>query len=142
MRAWPIIVGLLLSVSASAEVFRWVDEDGGVHFGDQPPVSVEVDRMELRVNTYANQNASESGYATGTREVVMYSAAWCTVCKKAKRYFEQKGISFVEYDIETSEQGKRDYRRLGGRGVPIILVDDQRLNGFSSAAFEKVYNAR
>ncbi len=72
----------------------------------------------------------------------MYSTAWCATCKRAKRYFEKNGIPYVEYDIETSAEGRSDYMRLGGRGVPIILVGDRRLNGFSPSAFEKVYKPR
>ncbi|MDH3637473.1 MAG: DUF4124 domain-containing protein [Gammaproteobacteria bacterium] len=141
MRGWLVIVGCLFTSLVSAEVFRWVDADGRVHFGDQPPAVSEAGRVELRINTYESPSISENDLATGAREIVMYSAAWCAVCKKTKRYFEKNGILFVEYDIETSEQGKRDYRKLGGRGVPIILVGDKRLNGFSAAAFEKIYNS-
>jgi hypothetical protein len=30
------------------------------------------------------------------------------------------------------ETGKTEFRRLGGAGVPIILVGDRRMNGFSA----------
>lgn len=45
----------------------------------------------------------------------------------------------VEYDVEKSSKGKRDFKRLGGTGVPIILVGQKRLNGFSWETFEKLY---
>jgi len=69
----------------------------------------------------------------------MYSASWCTVCKKAKKYFRERGISYTEYDIEKSAKGRREYDKLGARGVPVILVGNKRLNGFTEEAFNKIY---
>ena len=69
----------------------------------------------------------------------MYSANWCGVCKKARRYFEKQGIDYKEYDVETSARGKSDYKKLGAKGVPVILVGKQRMNGFSVDGFEKLY---
>lgn len=62
----------------------------------------------------------------------MLSTTWCGVCKQARAWLSQKGIPFDEYDVERSETGKAEYRRLGGKGVPIILVGNQRMNGFSA----------
>ncbi len=42
---------LLLSTfatAATAEVYRWVDEQGNVHFGDKPPASEAVDEVKIR----------------------------------------------------------------------------------------------
>ena len=69
----------------------------------------------------------------------MYSTSWCGACKRAKQYFNENGINYVEYDVETNEKGKQDFRELGGRGVPIILVGNKRLNGFTASSFEKIY---
>lgn len=37
MRFWPVILLLALAGSAHAEVYRWVDQDGNVHYTDKPP---------------------------------------------------------------------------------------------------------
>ncbi len=72
----------------------------------------------------------------------MYSTSWCGYCKKARRYFTENDIPYVDYDVETSAKGKRDYRKLGARGVPVILVGNKRLNGFSQDSFNKIYQLR
>jgi hypothetical protein len=46
---------------------------------------------------------------------------------------------FSEYDVDKSSKGKRDFKKLGGKGVPVILVGKQRMNGFSAGKFEKIY---
>ena len=49
----------------------------------------------------------------------------------ALKYMDSEGIPYKEYDIDESSKGRRDYKKLNGKGVPIILVGDQRMNGFS-----------
>ena len=56
------------------------------------------------------------------KKVVMYGASWCGVCHRAKEYFARNKIPYVEYDVETSRKSKRDYKRMRGEGVRIILV--------------------
>ena len=69
----------------------------------------------------------------------MYSAEWCGYCKKAKRYFNMKGISYTEYDVEKNARAKSEYEKMGATGVPVILVGKKRMNGFSEKGFEKLY---
>jgi len=73
------------------------------------------------------------------RRVVMYATSWCPYCEQARNYFRRRGIPYVEHDIEKDAAARRDYRAFGGRGVPVIFVDKQRMNGFSVSGFEKIY---
>jgi hypothetical protein len=47
-----------------------------------------------------------------------------------------KGIRFREYDVEASDVGAQEYRRLGGKGVPVILVGKQGMGSFSSSRLD------
>lgn len=142
MRLPFMLLLLLLIPACPAEVYKWIDADGRVQFGDRPPPGVEAATVEIKVNTYQSPSLQVLEAALqADRKVVMYSASWCPVCKQAKRYFRDQRIDYTEYDIETSARGKRDFETLGGGGVPIILVGRQRLNGFSEASFESVYAA-
>ncbi len=134
------LVSLLALTAGAGEIHRWTDPDGSVHYGHRPPAGAESDILTLHINTYSAPGiqALEAVFRTDDK-VVMYSATWCGVCKRAKRYFEDRQIPFTEYDIETSAKGKQDYRKLGARGVPVILVGQRRLNGFSPAMFESIY---
>jgi glutaredoxin len=139
---WVLLAPLLLCAAsfAHAEIHRWVDDQGKVHFGDRPPPDVEASVVKLRINTYESPSIEAlAEVVSGGAEVVLYSTSWCGVCRKAKAYFDTNGIAYTEYDIEKSAKGKREFDRLGGRGVPVILVGDKRLNGFSSASFKKIY---
>ena len=71
-------------------------------------------------------------------EVKMYATSWCPYCAKARAYFARRGIAYVEVDIEKSREGRAEYDRLGARGVPLILVSTQRMNGFSEARLSQL----
>ena len=139
-RAQLLLFFVFLAISGSvlSEIFRWTDENGKVHFSDKPSAEHSSETVEVRVNTYEHVSYDKSDIDVG-KKVVMYSASWCGVCKKARRYFKEKGIRFTEYDIEKSEKGRRDYRKLEAEGVPVILVGKKRMNGFTIEGFETLY---
>ena len=142
-----IITTLLMSPGAAlGEIYKWVDADGKTHFSSSQPTHTEAETVEPKAtNTYSSPDhpsPSNTGLAKvkkSKKKVVMYSAVWCGVCRKAKNYFKRKGVPFREYDIETSAKGRKDYKKLKGSGVPIILVGKQRMDGFSASSFESMY---
>lgn len=141
--AW-LLAGLLTAAAGQAEIYRWIDDQGNLQFGDRPPDARSADRVKLEpANRYRHREIElpepEPSPAASGRRVVMYSARWCGVCKQARRYFREHRVPFQELDVETSDKGRREFNRLGGRGVPLILVGDQRLSGFSASRFEQLY---
>ena len=138
---------LLLAFNATvAEIFKWTDDQGRVHFTDKPPETSKAETVKLRINSFSSPSVEPFQFDEAliskrsvSQAVVMYSTSWCGYCKQARRYFQHNNIAFAEYDVEKSDKGKRDYKKMNGRGVPIILVGDKRMNGFSPGAFEKIY---
>jgi glutaredoxin len=63
-------------------------------------------------------------------EVVMYATSWCPYCAKARSFFQRHGIRYVEHDVERDRDAWREQRRLGGRGVPTIVVGDEVIHGY------------
>ena len=124
---------MLLPTMAAAGIYSWTDENGRVHFGDRPPIASKANEMTVRVNTYESPSEiTRSGFPTAAKDkVVLYTTQRCGYCRKAKQFLKRRNISYTEYDVETSKKGKHDFKKLNGRGVPIVLVGDQRMNGFS-----------
>jgi len=69
-------------------------------------------------------------------DVIMLGAWWCTYCYQVKRYFQKNDIHYCEYDMENTVEGKRLYEENGGGAVPILLIGDYRLSGFSEQQIE------
>jgi len=123
----------------AAEVYKWTDSAGRIHYGDKPPEDAKSEQLKLQVQSYdgpakvmdwaaiLHKKAPE---VAATASVVMYSTSWCPHCKRARAYFARNGIAYQEVDVEKSEAGKRDFAALGGGGVPLILVGGKAMRGF------------
>jgi len=142
---------LIVTLSVSAEIHKWVDENGKVHYGDRPAQSGDVQYLEVSVESFSSVeirelNPDDLAILTENekdkvkkKKVVMYSTENCGYCKKAKAYFNAKGISYSERDINKDESARRQWQKLNGTGVPLILVGKNKMSGFSVARFEKMY---
>jgi glutaredoxin len=64
-------------------------------------------------------------------QVIMYATTWCPYCKQARKFFDRHGIAYVEYDVERNGTAWRENKRLGGGGVPTIVVGDEVVSGFN-----------
>jgi glutaredoxin len=51
--------------------------------------------------------------------------------QKTRELFKENNISFVEYDIEKSERSLKEYKRLGGTGVPLIKINGKVIRGYN-----------
>jgi len=131
------LFGALLAPAAlAAGVYKWTDADGRAHFGDRPPEDIAVQEVKIRTFNGPAEVSSDGG-AVVDRSVTLFSAAWCGVCRRAKGHLKARGVSFTEHDVD-SGIGKSEFKRLNGKGVPIILVGQQRMNGFSAAGLDKL----
>lgn len=64
-------------------------------------------------------------------EVIMYATTWCPYCQKSRDFFQRYGIRYVEYDVERNVGAYAENKRLGGGGVPMIVVGDQLVAGYN-----------
>lgn len=147
-----LILLVLASLAAGAQLYKWTDSQGRVHYGDRPPEDAKKQELKIQVRSYdgpvevtdwAAILRRKSPYAEGRspaapRGITMYSTQWCGHCKRARIYFEAKGVPYKDLDIEASAEAHREYKDLGGTGVPLILVDGKVMKGFSADRFEKL----
>ena len=75
----------------------------------------------------------------GGKDLILFSASWCGVCKQARRWLRNKGIPFVEKDVEKDAGASDEMARLARQagvqpsqltGVPVIWVKGRVLMGF------------
>ncbi len=147
-RALPLFLSFSFAVSsAHAQVYKWTDKDGKSHYGDRPPADAKTAKVAITVTSFGGPATVDyvsilrrpvKGAAPSPAEarVTIYTASWCGPCKSAKAWMNTNGIGYTEYDVETSETGKRDFQEMMMRGVPTILVGNQRMTGFSSQTLQ------
>src|SRR4051794_6499681 len=63
--------------------------------------------------------------------VTIYTGDGCHWCVKAKQYLAQRGVPYLERNVESDAAAAADAIRLSGhQGVPGIVVGDQVIAGF------------
>jgi len=97
--------------------------------------------IALNWNSITNYFNPPPDYATAHEgKVVLYATSWCGYCTKARKLFKENDIEYFEYDVEKSDEGREQFKRLGGKGVPLILIDGEVLKGFDPEQILKLAN--
>lgn len=79
---------------------------------------------------------AELASAVRDGDVVIYSAAWCGTCTQAKQWMRSNGFKYDECDVEKQASCAEQFRDLGGRAIPIVVVRGHRMReGFNSDEF-------
>jgi glutaredoxin len=98
-----------------------------------PPVPAQY----ASASTPATDTAPATTGANG-KQVVMYTTARCPACVAAKRYLGQRGVQYEERDVERSADARKEFQSFGARGVPLIVVGNERMEGFNAQRFERM----
>lgn len=94
-----------------------------------------INIKELTKKSYMEGDYSE--FYVGTKsQVILYGTTTCPFCKEARSYLKSKNISFVDYDVNLHEQGQKDFEKLNGEVVPLILIGDRKISGFDLQAID------
>ncbi len=75
--------------------------------------------------------------SSGDARVVMYATQRCGYCRQAREYFADKGIEYVEFDIEKDRSAKRDFDALLGTGTPLLYHGYARMSGFDKRRIDR-----
>jgi glutaredoxin len=74
--------------------------------------------------------------------VIIYGAEWCGACHDAARYLRQKGVPYVEKDVEkdpaaaSEMQAKLSKNGLRSGSIPVIDVRGRVMVGFNAAEID------
>jgi glutaredoxin len=71
-------------------------------------------------------------------DVVLFSAPWCGVCERAKRYLDQRGVRYDERDIDADDSAREQVLRvLGQVAIPLLEVDGRYISGFRPDVYDR-----
>jgi glutaredoxin len=163
MKTWIGFAVLVLACTFSAQagtVYKSVGPDGRIVYSDQPPVDSKVEktldfanlpvsplppsvlRYREELQKSVQKRLADPGNKADSTQTVLFSAEWCGYCRKAKAYLAEKGIRYREYDVDTPE-GSRALAELGeGKGIPVLVRNGRRTQGFSRAAYDAVFSGQ
>lgn len=126
MKKYLFVFLILSATSANAGLNKWVDEQGKVHYSDQPPVGVEASTLRnapppasasAPTKSFSEREAELKKARKSQREASEKTAqdqsdaeANCTTAKKTY-YSLQQGGRLVEYDKNGEQRFLEDEER-------------------------------
>ena len=87
-----------------------------------------------KIERVFNPSAVVSEEVRAKAKVVLYATDWCGYCKATRRFLDQKGIPYQEFDIEKDVNARKAYSALGGAGIPILDVNGTLLRTYDPDA--------
>lgn len=72
------------------------------------------------------------------KKIVLYSMNNCPHCDQVKVYLQENSIVFRLCNVKTPA-GSKEFFKTGYRGVPVLKIGDQYLNGFTVKKFRTLY---
>ncbi|NLY66860.1 MAG: glutaredoxin family protein [Tissierellia bacterium] len=71
-------------------------------------------------------------------DVTIYTSNTCPYCVSAKDYLNERGVPFVEKNIQTDPEARKELMRMGHMGVPVIIIDGEEIVGFNKAKMDEL----
>lgn len=72
------------------------------------------------------------------KKITIYSTPTCHYCDLAKDYFQEKGLSYICYDVKNDIEKRKEMVEISGQmGVPVIKIGKKILTGFNQDAIEE-----
>jgi glutaredoxin-like protein NrdH len=76
------------------------------------------------------------------QSVIIYSTNDCIECEYVKRFMIEEEVAFEVRDISVSNDYKREVEKYGFLGVPVIVIGETAVKGFTPEMIELVQNAK
>jgi glutaredoxin len=140
MRLLLALAVLLAAQLAAAQQYRWVDENGRVHYTDTPPppTAKDVQRKRMKGNAVGAQESYELDAAMKSSPVTLYSHPDCKdLCQIARDVLNKRGVPFTEVSAIDDAKQEELRRVSGGTRVPVLVVGNQVETTVSAAAYNQ-----
>jgi glutaredoxin len=131
------LYGVLRSEGYSERAIFVIDKQGIVRYVDVHDIDLQPNNDELfrilaqvdpeAASTYQAAHPPEPDSDEPLDEVVMYCTRWCPGCRKARIFFEENGIDYVEIDITRDRAAAARVRRWanGNETTPTFKIHGQ-----------------
>lgn len=71
-------------------------------------------------------------------KVIIYTSNTCPYCVLAKNYLDEKGIDYIEKNIQTDPSARKELMDMGHMGVPVLIINGEEVVGFDQAKIDEL----
>lgn len=128
MRVLAAFSLVLFAVAAQAQLYRWTDENGTVHYTDtQPPANAKNVEKKGSAHAGAEGAAAQHSYAMQQAvkkfPVTIYTSKDCgKPCKEGLDFLKKRGVPYTEKVVATQAEIDELVKLAGAPRVPVMVV--------------------
>lgn len=140
-----LLIGLLAAGAAyAAELYRWVDSEGKVHYTDTPPPPTAKKGEEKHLTPSVIQS-TQTPYATREAAknfpVTLYNSDCGETCNEARKHLARRGIPFAAKNADDPAVQEEMRKAFGGLQVPILVIGKTPIKGYETSAWDAALDA-
>ncbi|HEX4985437.1 MAG TPA: glutaredoxin family protein [Burkholderiales bacterium] len=146
MRIWICLpLAALAWTVAHADVYRWVDADGKVHYSDHPPPA-SVKQVEKKKTGGGKPSEAPLPYAlqqaVSNFPVTLYTSQCGAPCTQARELLARRGVPYTEADATDVDIQQNLKKLTGGEvEVPVLKVGRGLVRGFETGKWNDALDA-
>ena len=130
------LLAALTTYAQADSLYRWLDKDGKVHYGDRPAEDA-IGAEQKKFAAPAAAGDDELSYTVRKAKqdfpVTLYVAPNCgDVCVQARSLLNKRGIPFAEKNLVSKEEVDAFKAKTGVNSVPVLAVGKSILSGFEA----------
>jgi glutaredoxin len=133
---------LVFFLAAEAQLYRWTDESGNVHYTDTSPPANAKNVQKKASARVAGAEAAQRPYALQQAvknfPVTLYTSKECgDPCKKGIDHLNKRGVPFTEKNVAKQDEIDELTKLAGAPRVPVMVVGVTVLKDFEEQGWSE-----
>ncbi len=75
-------------------------------------------------------------------DVIVFSSSTCPYCTLAKNHLTEKGVAFVEKNVSSDKEARKELMAMGHMGVPVVVINGTEIVGFDKDRIDSLLDAK
>jgi len=145
--ALVLFCSVIACTAGAAEMYRWVDKDGKVHYSDSPPPPTAEQVEQKNIGAGSTVGGDEMPYATRVAAknfpVTLYVSDCGEACNLARQHLAKRGIPYTPKNPATNQADSEALKKLiGAPQVPVLVVGNASpLKGYDQGSWDAALDA-
>jgi glutaredoxin len=141
-----LLIAILLCATAGvagAQMYRWTDASGKVHYSSTPPPAGAKDvrpQAAPRPSSAAAPAPAQSAaleQAMKDHPVTLFTTPGCDACDEARKLLNTRSVPFKEISVTEDEQIEQLKKAVGSSSVPSMVVGGDVQKGYEAGAYNR-----
>lgn len=135
----PIVLLAVCAGVYAGQMYRWTDEEGRVHYTDQPPPLSAKTAETKKLGDKAPDPSLPFPVQLAIKNfpVTLYNINCGAVCTSATKLLDKRGVPYTNVNASDPEAKEALGKLTGGKlEVPTLVVGKQVLRGFEAGAWD------